>query len=254
MIENKSSFIKGIFTSSVGIFGLIIGFIIGVTIIIFGMFQLYSGKQEKQPDVVDKNTVRAWDVETASFVEYASYEEMEQEGENKRKIDVEEYDKVTKGTIVEQLQNINIPSDVNESEVGQLQQGEIEVRSEKSEDFPDGIFLWGAYLVENIKSFTIGDFNNDGFDDVAHIIAYTGGGSGMFYNLAIFMNNQGKLKYLTQEELGDRVIIRSVKYDSGEFIVDIITQGEGDNFKGLCCPNVPKTVKFQLKNNILVEI
>ena len=254
MIENKSSFIKGIFTSSAGISGLIIGFVVGVAIIIFGMFQLFSGKQENQPNIVKKDTVSSWDPKTASFIEYASYEEMEQEWENERKIEVEEYDKTTKGTIVEQIQNINIPSDVDESDVAQLQQGEIEVRGEKSEDFPDGVFLWGAYLVENIQSFTIGDFNNDGLDDVAHIIAYTGGGSGMFYNLAIFMNNQGKLKYLTQEELGDRVIIRSVKYDSGEFIVDIITQGEGDNFKGLCCPNVPKTVKFKLENNKLVEI
>lgn len=223
-------------------------------LLILGAYQLFILNQEKQPDVVNKNTISVWDAETASFVEYASYEEMEQEWENERKTDVEEYDKTTKGTIVEQIQNINIPSDVDEGEVAQLQQGEIEVRSEKSEDFPDGIFSWGAYLVENIKSFTIGDFNNDGLDDVAHIIAYTGGGSGMFYNLAIFMNNQGKLKYLTQEELGDRVIIQSVKYESGEFIVDIITQGEGDNFKGYCCPNVPKTVKFKLENTKLVEI
>jgi len=54
--------------------------------------------------------------------------------------------------------------------------------------------------------------------------------------------------------LGDRVFIKSVKYDSGLFIVDMITQGKGDDFYGYCCPNVPVTIKFKLENNKLVEL
>ncbi len=168
--------------------------------------------------------------------------------------DTAEYYKAIKGTVVEQIQNARIPSYDDESKLTQLQQGEILVKEPASKEFPDGVNLWSAKLKKNKNSFVVGDFNNDGLNDVAHIIGYTGFGSGYFYQLTIFINYQGKLKYLTQEELGDRVIIKSVKYNSGLFIVDMLTQGEGDNFKGYCCPNVSVTIKFKLENNQLVEV
>jgi len=222
-------------------------------LLILDVFQ-FVRKQDKYTDVVNQNSVRTWDAETASFKEYSSYDEMEKELESKRQVELEKYNEAIKGTIVEQVQNISIPSYDDEKESKHLQQGEVVVRGEKSEDFPDGVFLWSASLDKNVNSFTVGDFNKDGLEDVAHIVGYTGGGSGYFYNLAIFINNKGKLKYLTQIELGDRTFIKSVKYNSGYFVVDIITQGEGDDFKGYCCPNIPKTVRFQLQNNKLVEI
>lgn len=220
------------------------------------VFQLVLRKQEKKSGIAIQNSAKVWDAETASFKEYASYEEYEQEFNNERKKELEEYNKVIKGTVVEQVQNIAIPeyeSD-DENELNRLQDGEIVVRSEKSDEFPNGVILWVASLEKNVNSFTIGDFNNDGLDDVAHIIGYSGGGSGYFYNLTIFINDKGKLKYLAQKEFGDRVVVKSVKYNSGLFIIDMITQGEGDDFMGYCCPNVPATIRFKLENNKLVEI
>ena len=198
-----------------------------------------------------------WDPETASSIYFESYEAMEkyfQKLEEKREKDVIEYNKVIKGTVVEQVQNIAIPSYDDESQLKQLRQGEILIKEPASKEFPEGVSLWAANLEKDKNSFVVGDFNKDGLDDVAHIIGYTGFGSGYFYYLTIFINDQGKLKYLTQKELGDRVVIKILKYDSGEFVIDMITQGEGENFKGYCCPNVPMTVKFKLKNNQLVEI
>jgi len=230
--------------------------LIALTILLFfilGVFQ-FVRKQDKQIYVVNQNPVRTWDPGTSSFKVYSSYDEMEKELESKKQVELEKYNEVIKGTIIEKVQNIFIPSYEDEKELKQLRQGEIVVRGEKSDDFPDGVFLWSASLDKNVNSFTVGDFNKDGLEDVAHIVGYTGGGSGYFYNLSIFINNKGKLKYLTQIELGDRTFIKSVKYSSGYFVVDIITQGEGDDFKGYCCPNIPKTIIFQLKNNKLVEI
>lgn len=228
--------------------------LIAFAILLLFAFGISFYQQEKKSNTTNQNSVRTWDAETASFKEYASYDEMEKELNNKRQIELEKYNQAIKRTIVEQVQNISIPSYDDENVFAQLQQGEIEVRGEKSNDFPEGVFLWSASLDKNTNSFTVGDFNKDGLEDVAHIVGYTGGGSGYFYNLAIFINEKGKLKYLTQQELGDRTFIKGVKYSSGDFLVDIITQGEGDDFKGYCCPNIPKTVRFQLKNNKLVEI
>ena len=226
----------------------------------FGVYQLVLREKTKKSDITNQdntniqNSYTTWDAETASLKEYASYEEMEQEQDKEFRQATEKYNNAIKGTIVEQVQNIAIPAYLGEEPSVHLQQGEVEVREPKSDDFPDGIFSFGAYLEKDVNSFAIGDFNNDGLDDVAHIITYTGGGSGMFYNLTIFINDHGKLKYLTQEELGDRVIIRSVKYKSGLFTVDMITQGEGDDFKGYCCPNVPATIRFKLENNKLILV
>ncbi len=199
------------------------------------------------------NSFSVWDPETASSKKYASYEDIKREFEEKRKKDLEEYNKAIKGTIVEQIQNASIPSYDDENQLAQLQQGEIFIKEPASDEFPNGINLWAANIEKNKNSFVAGDFDKDGLDDVAHIIVYTGFGSGYFYQLTIFINDHGKLKYLTQEELGDRVVIKSVKYNSGLFTVDMITQGEGEDFMGFCCPNVSTTIRFQLKNR-LVEI
>lgn len=211
------------------------------SVVIIGAILFYSISKD------DNNYVSTWDAETGSLKKHESYEE------EKQIKDLEVYNKAIKGTIVEQVQNIAIPSYGDEELLVQLQQGEVEVRGPESDDFPNGILYFYASLEKDVNSFTVGDFNKDGLNDVAHIIGYTGGGSGYFYNLIIFINDHEKLKYLTKEEIGDRVVIKSVKYNSGLFSVDVITQGEGDNFKGLCCPNVPTTIKFRLENNQLIE-
>ena len=205
------------------------------------------------PSSESDNSVSVWNAKTASFKKYVSYAEMEREFEEKRTKDLEEYSKAIKGTIIEQVQNIAIPSYNDEEQLAQLRFGEIEVRAPESDEFPDGVLLWIASLEKDTRSFTIGDFNNDGLDDAAHVIGYSGGGSGYFYYLTIFVNDHGKLKYLTQRELGDRIVIKDVKYESGSFVVDMITQGEGEEFVGYCCPNVSAAIKFKLESGQLVE-
>jgi len=219
------------------------------------VFYMLSNKQERKSDTTISKSVSAWDAETASFKEYASYSEMDEERESKKQVDLEEYNRAIEGTIVEQIQNIEIPSYDSNDHLFQLEDGKIEVRSMSpmKDDLSAHALLWSASLDKNVNSFIVDDFNKDGLEDVAHIIGYTGGGSGYFYYLNIFINEQGKLKYLTQRELEDRIIIKGLKYSAGDFLLDVIAHGEGDDFLGYCCPNVPKTLTFQLQDNKLIE-
>lgn len=206
------------------------------------------------PSSESDNSVFTWDAETASFIDFESDEALDKYFREGREKDLTEYNNATKGTIVEQVQNIVIPSYNDEKQLAQLQSGEIAIKAPASDDFPDGVLLWVASLEKDAHSFIVGDFNKDGLDDVAHIIGYSGGGSGYFYHLMIFVNDQGKLKYLTDEYIGDRIVIKDMQYKSGLFVVDMITQGKGEDFLGYCCPNVSATIKFRLENGRLVEV
>lgn len=222
--------------------------LIGISFLIF--------KIQKNKVVPPKDTsVSVWDTETFSFKKYSSYAELERERQEEEERELSEYNEAMKGTILEQVQNISIPSYDYESQLKQLQDGEVAVYSNGpiGEDYPDRIMIWRASLEKNLNSFVIGDFNGDKLEDVAHIIGYTGGGSGYFYYLTIFENKGGKLEYLAQVDIGDRVVINGVRYESGNFLVDIITQGEGDDFMGYCCPNTIKTIKLRLEDGVLLE-
>jgi len=157
-------------------------------LLVFSISQLSFRKQEdiktqdisSAQDAETQGTFSTWDAETGSLKRYTSYEEMEQENNDKREKELEEYNKAIKGTIVEQVKNAEIPSYWDKNQLAQLQDGEVVVYSQKSDDFPDGFLLWVASLVEGVNFFTVGDFNSDGQEDVAHVIGYSGGGSGFF--------------------------------------------------------------------------
>jgi len=249
----------------------IFGILIVTIFLVLGTVLFYSISKEETPPPSSPESIsdtvsssesdnsgryNTWNAETASSIYFESYEAMEEyfrELEEEREKDLAEYNKAIKGTIVEQVQNIAVPSYLDEKQLAQLKSGEIVVRAPESDDFPNGVLLWLASLKRDARSFAVGDFNKDGLDDVAHVIGYSGGGSGYFYHLMIFVNDHGKLKYLTDEYVGDRVVIKGVRHESGLFVVDMITQGEGEDFMGYCCPNVPATIKFKLESDHLVE-
>ena len=167
----------------------IFGILIATIFLVFGVVFYYSTfKERTRPasSLESDNSVSVWDAETASFKKYSSYEESERVWNEKIEKDHEEYNKAIRGTIVEQVQNIAIPSYDDENQLSQLQQGEILIKAPASEEFSEGVSLWAANLEKNKNSFVVGDFNTDGLDDVAHIIGYTGFGSGYFYQLTIF--------------------------------------------------------------------
>jgi hypothetical protein len=162
--------------------------------------------------------------------------------------------------LIKQLCSASIPEylDSDAKEFFSLKDGEIAVYGPQilmdgtiDKSLPQDVFHWSAYLNDDTKRHTIADFNNDGLDDVAIVIWQTGGGSGGFSNLTIFMNDNGNLKYLTSKEIGDRIEINKISYDSGLIIADIITQGPGEP---LCCGTMPATLSFKLENSLLVPV
>ena len=101
------------------------------------------------------------------------------------------------------------------------------------------------------SSYATGDFNNDGLSDIAAVVTFNGGGTGVFYYLTVFLNDNGTPKYLTAAPLGDRTTINKITFVNGTFSVDIITQGPNDP---MCCGTLHETLHFKLQNDTLVSI
>lgn len=111
--------------------------------------------------------------------------------------------------------------------------------------------LWVQVYKDKIVT---GDIDNDGDVDAAVILTMNQGGSGSFRFLFLLLNESSIMQEVTSKQLGDRVIIHSIKIQNGEIVLDMVVQGEGEDFQGMCCPNVPVTKKFKLEDDELVEI
>lgn len=102
----------------------------------------------------------------------------------------------------EVLRNIGIPTDlVPEGEVT-LEGGEASVPA------APGSASTADFAVE---STVVDDFNRDGTDDGAVIVRSSGGGSGTFYDLHVFLAAAGDPERIASEFLGDRIEIEGVE-------------------------------------------
>ncbi len=150
-----------------------------------------------------------------------------------------------------------LPSEVPNLNIDQLMTEEVPDFAGDTDEkvkLSRGIFRRGPELVvleTRASSYAIGDFDNDGNQDIAATIDASGGGSGTFVYLVVFLNENGAPKYVTAKLLGDRVIVKKVSYANGVFKVDVITQGPDEP---LCCPTLRQIVRFRLKNGSLVEV
>ena len=111
------------------------------------------------------------------------------------------------------------------------------------------LFRHETWLSEDIVVY--GDLDNDGKDDAAVIIVSNFGGSGVFVELVVMINDNGNPLYLDSEILGDRVIINSIAIESSEIILALIVLGPDDP---MCCPTLEKIVRYKVSGNRLVEI
>jgi peptidoglycan/xylan/chitin deacetylase (PgdA/CDA1 family)/heat shock protein HslJ len=96
---------------------------------------------------------------------------------------------------------------------------------------------------------TFGDLDGDGIEDVSVILISHPGGSGTFFYLAAVLNQDGAPDPLAAAFLGDRTIIRSMTIESGQIVLEMITQGPGDP---MCCPNMDRRQVYVLQDNHLV--
>ncbi len=110
-------------------------------------------------------------------------------------------------------------------------------------DVPVGIY------VESTDYATQGDLN--GVPSVATILVSNGGGSGVFYDLAVVQDQDGVPVNVATTLLGDRVSIISLVIADNQIVVDMITQGPDEP---MCCGTLEVVNSYELQGNELVEM
>jgi hypothetical protein len=87
--------------------------------------------------------------------------------------------------------------------------------------------------------------------DAAVVLLVNTGGTADFMILAALINQNGVPFHKASVDLGDRVIINSIKIEDRAIVVDMITHGPNDP---AIHPTVKKVARFRLKGNKLEEI
>ncbi|MEZ4771013.1 MAG: META domain-containing protein [Caldilineales bacterium] len=111
-----------------------------------------------------------------------------------------------------------------------------------SPDVPVGIY------VESTDYAAAGELN--GVASVATILVSNGGGSGVFYDLAVVQDVDGVPTNVATILLGDRVSIISLDIVDNQVVVDMITQGPDEP---MCCGTLEVVNTYELQGNELVE-
>ena len=107
---------------------------------------------------------------------------------------------------------------------------------------PEIMLLAGTYLV--------GDFDGNGSDDAAVLLAESAGGSGTFYYLAVVEKKDGTLQNIATKMIGDRVQIVKIGSEKGVIVVTMLQAGPDDPS---CCPADLVTRTFTVNGNALLE-
>lgn len=89
-----------------------------------------------------------------------------------------------------------------------------------------------------------------GQDAAAVLIVENGGGSGIFVNLAVVVEQEGAPVNVASTLLGDRVDVTSLAIENGQVNLELIRQGPGDP---MCCPTEVARLSFTLDGNRLAE-
>lgn len=110
-------------------------------------------------------------------------------------------------------------------------------------------YIFSAGIVSDKVAF--GDLNYNGKEDAAVIIYSAGGGSGIFYELAVIINENGSPYHLTSKYLGDRIRVNSIAVKEGVIILDMVVHDLGD---AACCPTLDKVFQYKLFEDELLEV
>jgi hypothetical protein len=104
------------------------------------------------------------------------------------------------------------------------------------------------YSVRMLTTYALGDLNGDGNNDAAIILAENSGGTGTFVSVVAVLDQGGAAQQVSQEKLGDRVVVNSVDITSGVIHLDMVVDGPNDP---LCCPSLPQKQNYWLINSRL---
>lgn len=101
------------------------------------------------------------------------------------------------------------------------------------------------------KMIAYGDVNGDGLPDALAQLAQRGGGTGTFYFVQLFLNQNGKPAPVAIVSLGDRQGAASLRLGAGEITIEHLFHLPDDP---ACCPSSSATKKFQWVNNTLKPV
>jgi heat shock protein HslJ len=76
------------------------------------------------------------------------------------------------------------------------------------------------------------------------------GGTGVFYDLAVMVNQDGKPVNVATTHLGDRVRIESLAIVENEIVVGMVSQGPGDP---MCCPTRNVVAHYSMVGTALIR-
>ncbi|MBP9749300.1 MAG: hypothetical protein KBD21_00980 [Candidatus Pacebacteria bacterium] len=145
---------------------------------------------------------------------------------------------------IHDIENASVPNFADET-------SDMVVLANGVHKFETELGLGGYVGVEHsTTSYAYGDFDEDGYGDVAAVISASGGGSGTFYFLSTFLNREGLPQYNAAYYLGDRITMKSVTTSESEVTVDFLTQGPNEPF---CCGTIPKTLHLLVNQKSVSE-
>ena len=108
----------------------------------------------------------------------------------------------------------------------------------------------GRQTLELGKDRAHGDLDGDGREDAAVVLMGSGGGSGVFVDLAIVLDRSGVPVHAASAPLGDRVQVHGVSIEGSEVVVDVTQHGPGDP---ACCPTQRLARRFRFADGRLVD-
>ncbi|HEV8199093.1 MAG TPA: hypothetical protein VGS03_03640, partial [Candidatus Polarisedimenticolia bacterium] len=90
---------------------------------------------------------------------------------------------------------------------------------------------WSAEDAEGKQTLELGpprargDLDGDGREDAAVILLGSGGGSGVFVDLAVVLDRNGVPVHAASAPLGDRVQVHEIRIEGTDILVDVTQQG-----------------------------
>lgn len=96
------------------------------------------------------------------------------------------------------------------------------------------------------------DFSGDGLEDKAFILTVDGGGSGVFYYLAVALKTANGYKGINAIFLGDRIAPQTTELKNGQIIVNYADRKPGEPFS--TSPSVGVSKYFKISGSSLAEI
>lgn len=99
------------------------------------------------------------------------------------------------------------------------------------------------YLAVTMTGFlALGDLDADGESEAAALVAEQYGGSGAFYFLVVYENQDDEPVYAASTFLDDRPIPTGLSIQDGEIYVDVTVHARDDP---ICCPSLPTSRRYR---------